>query len=167
MTDVEKKKIEEMRDAGLSYKQIADETDLSINTVKSFCRRRGNGDVSPVISKAEPMETEKPVPKKIEYGSNSEVCRYCGKPLFSTSGKRKKKFCSDTCRVRYWSEHRNDLPHKITYTYRCAHCGKEFTIYGKKSRKYCSTECYFADRFGLVEARSKVSGHDANLQEMA
>lgn len=30
---------------------------------------------------------------------------------------------------------------------RCPHCGKEFHIYGDKRRKYCSHECYIADRF--------------------
>ena len=30
---------------------------------------------------------------------------------------------------------------------RCPHCGKEFHIYGDRRRKYCSHECYIADRF--------------------
>ena len=29
----------------------------------------------------------------------------------------------------------------------CPHCGKEFHIYGDRRRKYCSHECYIADRF--------------------
>lgn len=37
---------------------------------------------------------------------------------------------------------------KAVYAYTCAHCGKPFTAYGNKERKYCSHNCYISDRFG-------------------
>jgi len=39
MTDLEKQRIAVMRSAGESYKEIAEALSLSVNTVKTFCRR--------------------------------------------------------------------------------------------------------------------------------
>ncbi len=39
MTDQEKQRIAVMRSGGESYREIADKLKLSINTVKTFCRR--------------------------------------------------------------------------------------------------------------------------------
>ncbi len=39
MTDQEKQRIAVMRSAGESYKEIAEALSLSVNTVKTFCRR--------------------------------------------------------------------------------------------------------------------------------
>lgn len=126
MTEEEKKRILKLHKDGWGYKRIAEEMGISVNTVKSFCRR------------AQQIQLD---------NANAGVCRYCGKPLVYTPGKKKKQFCDDRCRSKYWVEHRNELAQKVTYTFKCAHCGKEFTIYGKRNRKYCSKECYFADRF--------------------
>ena len=30
----------------------------------------------------------------------------------------------------------------------CKQCGKPFTAYGNKGRKYCCHQCYIVDRFG-------------------
>ena len=35
----------------------------------------------------------------------------------------------------------------------CPACGKTFSAYGKRNRKYCSHECYIIDRFGGVACR--------------
>ena len=39
----------------------------------------------------------------------------------------------------------NTAPH---YHFICRGCGKKFTSYSNKSRKYCSHECYIKHRFG-------------------
>ena len=39
MTEAEKMRVRKLRLEGAGYKQIASELELSINTVKSFCRR--------------------------------------------------------------------------------------------------------------------------------
>lgn len=139
MTDEQKETIRGLRNQGLSYRQVSDETGISVSTLKSFCRRD--------FGKAA-IKVKAPHPA----GSGQAVCRFCGKPVIQTPGKRKREFCDDRCRSRYWVKHRSELPKKVTYTYTCAYCGKEFTVYGKRERKYCSQECYFADRFGLDEA---------------
>lgn len=168
MTDEQKERIDKLRAKDFSYKQVADAIGVSINTVKSYCRRQKEKAEEPE-SKERAGEAENPKSEdiKTKNTSNTGGCRYCGRPLIFTPGKRKKTFCNKECRTKYWTEHRDDLPHKTIYTFRCAHCGKEFTVYGKRERKYCSPECYFAERFGVDEARSKVSGDDADHQKLA
>lgn len=140
MTNEQKEKIRNLRKQGLSYRQVSDETGIPVSTLKSFCRR-DSGEAAPGKRTSRPAAD-----------SGQAVCRFCGKPVIQTPGKRKREFCDDRCRSRYWVKHRSELPRKITYSYKCAYCGKEFTVYGKRERKYCSQECYFADRFGLDEA---------------
>ena len=55
---------------------------------------------------------------------------------------------SDTCRTAWWNSHPDCVDRKAVYAYTCAHCGKPFTAYGNKERKYCSHGCYISDRFG-------------------
>lgn len=40
MTQIQRERILELQDAGLGYKKIAAELGISVNTVKSFCRRQ-------------------------------------------------------------------------------------------------------------------------------
>ena len=46
MTDNEKKQIESYRKNGYGYKQISNLTNLSVNTIKSYCKRN-KPDTSP------------------------------------------------------------------------------------------------------------------------
>ena len=78
----------------------------------------------------------------------SAFCRNCGKQLTQTPGRKPVKFCSDVCRTKWWNSHLDKVNRKAFYTFTCAHCGKPFTAYGNDHRKYCSHECYIADRFG-------------------
>ena len=48
----------------------------------------------------------------------------------------------------WWTEHPERIRQKAVYEFICAKCGRAFTAYGNKKRKYCSHECYIADRFG-------------------
>ena len=65
--------------AGVKPSVIAERTGVSVNTVKSHLRRHKEGCVS-VIS-----------------------CLYCGTPVPQTEGRKRKKYCSDSCRMRYWN----------------------------------------------------------------
>ncbi|RRG07430.1 MAG: RNA polymerase subunit sigma-70 [Lactobacillus sp.] len=128
MTDVQREKITEMREGGMSCREISQATGISADTIKTYCRRHGI---------------------KPQQKTQSSVCLFCGKPLAQTPGKREKKFCDATCRTRWWSLHRTEHKagkgmHHLT----CAYCGKEFISYGNSGRKYCSHECYIKDRFG-------------------
>ena len=81
--------------------------------------------------------------------------------LIQPSTGRPKKFCSDKCRREWWKAHPEKLHRKDTaiYTMTCARCGKEFTSYGNKNRKYCSHDCYIKARFweGLEDGVQKAA----------
>ncbi len=131
MTTIQKQRIERLRGKGETYTSIAAELKISENTVKSYCQRNGLG--AGYIA-----EQTKPV----------DACGTCGRTLEHTPGSKRKRFCSDECRLLWWKEHPESLSRKAVYNFTCAHCGTEFSAYGNKGRKYCSHACYAADRFG-------------------
>ena len=126
MTNGEKVQIVQMRKRGLGYAEIALSLGLSVNTVKSYCRRSG----------------VKPLEKKT--AQSGDVCRQCGSVLKLTSGRKRKRFCSDACRLCWWHAHR-ELG-KNARTIVCASCGKAFVT--DRMQKYCSRACYIRTRFG-------------------
>lgn len=126
MTDEQKRQIAKLRIEGLGYKAIAERLGLSINSVKSYCKRH-----------------------QLEVGEIAgSLCENCGKPIHQVPGRKRKRFCCDKCRMEWWNSHQELVKHKTDHTYVCAHCGKEFHIYGGRPRKYCSPACYFQHRFG-------------------
>lgn len=78
------------------------------------------------------------------------VCEQCGKPIEQNPGRKRKRFCCDACRNKWWNAHLELVKRKAVYTYICPACGKEFTVYGNSHRKFCSHACYIAYRFGGV-----------------
>lgn len=124
MTDAQKIQIENLREAGLGYKKIAEQMELSENTVKTYCRRHGLGG------------------KMAEQGAaNKDVCLCCGVGVKQNPGRKKKKFCSDKCRNKWWNAHLDKVNRKAVYIYACLTCGEEFSAYGNSKRKYCSCKC--------------------------
>lgn len=129
MTDCEKEKIVRMRHEGFGYTVISKRLNISVNTIKTFCRANNLGGV-----KAK-NKTNKP---------NSTSCLNCGTELTHTPGKRKKKFCSSKCRHYWWNNNKNT---KSLTELKCKNCHIKFKVYGNSNRKYCSHECYIKDRF--------------------
>lgn len=125
MTDHEKQMITELWEQKLGYRKISKIVGISENTVKSFCNKERN------------------IPER-----KKDACKECGKPLKQTKGKKRKIFCSDKCRMKWWNNHREQLNKKKTRELMCPGCGKPFPVYGNVKRKYCSHECYIRDRFG-------------------
>lgn len=128
MTDEQKEKITALRREGSGYTAIANSLGISKDTVKSFCRRNGlTGTMARKIT--------------------SDKCRECGKRLPRPSGTKPRIFCSEECRVKWWHEHPDKINQRAVYSFVCAFCGKNFTAYGNRHRKYCSHECYINARF--------------------
>ena len=124
MTNDERSKIAEMRKQGYGYTRIAEALSISINTVKTYCRRNS-------LSK----------------GGTQEVCKYCGTAIASKDRRNPRQFCSDKCRAAWWYANHSDKA-KTVYHLTCANCGQPFVSSGSKARKYCSHQCYIAARFG-------------------
>lgn len=125
MKDEQKQRIIALRRNGAGYGRIADLLGISINTVKSFCRRHSLA--------AQPK---------------ASVCEHCGKPIKQNPGRKRKRFCSDACRHKWWNSHLDLVRRKAVYTFTCPNCGKEFSVYGDSHRKFCSHACYIEYRFG-------------------
>jgi endogenous inhibitor of DNA gyrase (YacG/DUF329 family) len=128
-----------LRTNGMSYRKIAEYTRLPYEKIRYQCRNL-DCDKTPV---------DEEMPSKIQ---NREVCAYCGRPITENehSRGRKKRFCCEECRRKYWKIHRDEQKQKPTaiYTKVCPYCGKTFEVYGNKHRKYCCHEHYVADYFG-------------------
>lgn len=132
MTEYQREKTIEMRNAGCGYSEIAKELSISRDTIKTFCRRKN---------------IEDGCSDKVEKKENAACCSECGKPLVSTPGKKPKRFCNSVCRQKWWNAHQNLPGRKAIYEYVCPVCGKPFTAYGNSRRKYCSHDCYIKARF--------------------
>ena len=141
MTDNQKKLIHIYREKGMSYKEIADALALSINTIKTFCKRNGLGGVRTVTNAVDEVMVK--------------ACECCGKPVSQNPGRKQKKFCSDSCRNQWWNTHMEDVDRRAIYECVCGCCGKTFSSYGNKNRKYCSHSCYIKGRFGGGEDAGK------------
>jgi len=133
MTDGQKQQIIRLRAAGDGYGRIAQKVGISVNTVKSFCRR----------NKIE----EAPLEQSAVFSGETTYCENCGKEIRQIAKQKKKRFCCDKCRNDWWNSHLDLVKRKAIYDFKCPHCGKEFQIYGDKRRKYCSHECFLAERF--------------------
>ena len=78
MTQTQKSQILSLRTEGMQYKQIAEQTGLSLASVKMFFSRQRHQ------------------PRR---------CPYCNKPL-PKNAHGKKRFCSDKCRIYWWRKTR-------------------------------------------------------------
>jgi len=130
---IEKESIRYWRGEGLGYKAIAAKTGLSENAIKGYCRRNELGG-----------------------GYDPNTCRHCGKPVEQRPKCKPRKFCCETCCQAWWNAHPYLVEKKAHYKLACAHCGRQFTSYGNRGRKYCGHPCYIAARFG-----KDVSHYDA------
>lgn len=72
------------------------------------------------------------------YAEATRLCVY----LCRTVGAKEKHFCSDKCRMIWWSAHPEVVNRQALHPFTCAHCGEHCQSYSKKNRKYCSRACY-------------------------
>lgn len=94
MASEQKIMIEEYRKNGIGYKQIAKDIGISVNSVKTYCRRNNlcSDDLQNRIS--------------------NSVCEQCGKIVVQRKGKKHKRFCSDSCRNKWWNTHLDQVKRK-------------------------------------------------------
>jgi endogenous inhibitor of DNA gyrase (YacG/DUF329 family) len=116
MTVNQKAEIERLQRLGLGYRKIAAELALSVDAVKSYCRRH---------------------PVKPELND----CLQCGTPLKQTPHRKRRKFCSERCRTIWWNHNRDKGQGQTRYASICAFCGKHY-VSTKANRQYCSRRCY-------------------------
>jgi hypothetical protein len=130
MTDGQKIQIVKLMATGNGYKRIAQQLGISPNTVKSFCRKyKADDNMQSALLGA------------------TTFCENCGREIRQIPRQKPKRFCSDKCRNAWWNGHLDQVKRKAFYTFKCVHCGRLFQVYGDRSRKYCSHECYLEERF--------------------
>ena len=133
MTQQQKEQISKLRAAGASFGRIASVLCISVNTVKSYCKR------NPISSEVVPAL------KAVTY---TDRCPQCNAPLVQTPGHRQKRFCSLKCRMAWWKAHPEAMKRKRLTSLACQHCGTAFLQYASRPRKFCSRSCYLAHRYG-------------------
>ena len=81
--------------------------------------------------------------KEFEDAVVKGFCPECGKAVYQKPRGRRKKFCSDACRLNWKNKHPKPENWKSTRTAVCPVCGKEFLASReyKSKRKYCSHAC--------------------------
>ena len=134
MTEQDKALLTGYRQQGKGCTEIARLLGVSVNTVKSYCRRNGiSAEVKPKL--------DMPLVRKGK-------CKQCGAEIKQTEHRREKQFCSDRCRMRWWHAHRSDSRSAVEHI--CPECRRTFVT--DRIQKYCSHECYILSRFGRKEA---------------
>lgn len=133
VTQQQKEQISTLRAAGASFGKIASALGMSINTVKSYCKRN--------LVSSEVL----PAPKA---ATHTDRCPQCNAPLVQTPGHRQKRFCSPKCRMAWWKAHPDAMQQKKLTSVECQHCGTAFLQYGSRPRKFCSRGCYLSHRHG-------------------
>ncbi len=111
---IAKETIIEMKNSGSSYSQIATNLKISVNTVKSIIKRA-----------------------KDEKTKEERYCLNCGARLKMIPKHKKKKFCSDVCRLAYWKKNNRSLIEGI-----CKKCGRTVYYYPSKIKSFCCRSCY-------------------------
>ena len=122
-----KKHLAELRDQGYTYQQIAEASGIGLSSVKMFFKRNNTP------------------------ADDSGICAQCKKRLEKDAPK-KKRFCSEKCRIKWWAEHPEQLSNAREHQYKCPVCCKVF--YSYKPAKFCSLTCYH-------RSRRKAGGKDA------
>ncbi len=79
---------------------------------------------------------------------DSSNCFNCGKVVEQVSGRKLKKFCSDSCRRKYWTKNQFNINRKSAVEHQCSICGEKYIDYARNNRKYCSRGCYIKGRYG-------------------
>lgn len=132
MDDVHRTMVHQMRSHVVPISRIAGHLFISVNTVKTLCRRQHWHPDDSLDQVADPRGI---------------WCRNCGKQISVGMGMRRPWFCSNQCRRAWWKTHPEATKRSAFYQFTCAGCSQSFTAYGNRNRKYCSHECYIRHRF--------------------
>ena len=84
-----------MRAAGNGYGSIAQSLGISLNTVKSFCRRKAITEKTAVLLTGE-----------------TTCCENCGREIQQVAKRKKKRFCCDKCRNQWCNSHLDQVKRK-------------------------------------------------------
>lgn len=138
MTELQARRIQELRMRGAGYRAIGEVLNLTRDAVRNYCKSHGLMGYGSAVR----VNIKEQIAAQI-------ACQCCGKLLVQSGRGRRRKFCSDKCRREWWSAHQDAIHRNASALYDgvCAFCGQPFTVYGNQHRKYCSHDCYIRARF--------------------
>lgn len=84
MNETIKLKIVDLRNQGLGYKKISMQLGINVNSVKSYCRQNHLTSKDLVFVK----------------------CKQCNKLLSQKEKTKKRQFCCDECRKKWWNSNK-------------------------------------------------------------
>ena len=119
MTTEQKGMIVVLQQRGFGYRKIAEETGLPMEAVKTYCRRH------PIT----------------EADGEKGLCEQCHALFAIEPHRKKKRFCSDACRMAWWKAHPELIKRNKVYPTVCECCGATFDSIRQGSR-FCSRKCY-------------------------
>ena len=117
MTKNQTEEIIRLQREGKGYKTIAAALGVPLSSVKSWCKRHSD-------------ELEQ-----------TGFCLQCGARVRILPHKKRRRFCSDKCRLAWWRNHPENRKDTTGYKHICRFCGKEFTNDRIKA-DYCSRLCF-------------------------
>lgn len=103
-------------------------------------------------------------------GYQNTTCAECGGPVIQQWRGRPRRFCSDKCKAKAGNTRarRALLPLRQSVEKVCRHCGKTFTVTGKRDRTYCydswCAQSAYRQRKQAGEAKMVVA-HDVTCDE--
>lgn len=94
MNEEEKTQVRMMREAGCTYRQIADIMHMNVSTISNYCLRYHIESPNSFSGVSPP-------------NSKYRKCPICGR-IFLADNKPNQQFCSEKCRSKYWQNERKD-----------------------------------------------------------
>lgn len=94
MTENQKKQILQCRQLGFSYAEISRKMGISVNSIKTYCKRHGLGGIRANSNMLSQIIT---------------TCEYCDMSVKQNPKRKQKRFCSDKCRNRWWNAHMSQV----------------------------------------------------------
>lgn len=138
MTDYERSEIDRLRNSGMGYKAIAKELNISVNSIKTYCKRMNIKGERYLVEKTQVSETQIMEKDPEVDESDARCCLYCGSVIVQPKHGRKKKFCSNKCRAAYWRNHPEETNGAFLKKHICRCCGKVFYNYRDDSTDSCT-----------------------------
>lgn len=152
MTDNQKAQIIKLRAAGNGYGKIAQTLGISLNTVKSFCRRndiKGNTAIEPSVTLT----------------GETTACENCGREIQQIAKQKKKRFCCDKCRNEWWNSHLDQVKRKAVYDFRCRTAVRSSTFTGTAAGSIAATSATLLTGSKAVVAMSKEEFRNEKLYQ--
>lgn len=118
MRQRQKDELVRLRNEGMTYAEIAESTGLSFGSVKMFFYRTRRNDAT-------------------------LRCEQCHQ-LIRNSNRPQQRFCSYSCRMKWWARHPDQHGYTERHCFCCVTCGKSF--YSLHTQSYCSRNCYYVSK---------------------